>query len=302
MELSIIIVSFNTSKLLDQCLSSLKESVISDGLQDKTEIIVIDNNSKDGSVEMVQKKYPHVVLIQNKDNLGFSRANNQGIIKAAGEKIMLLNSDTQLRKKSLKSLLNLLDSSRIIGVIGPKILNTDRTLQYSTGYFPTLSKVFCWMWFLDDVWLINRYIKAYHMENDVFYKKNRYVDWVTGAALLFKKKITEKAGLLDEKIFMYGEEVEWCYRIKKTGYQIIYSPIISVFHYKGSSGEGKTAGIMEEFKAIVYFYQKHLPSWQMPILRFLLISGALLRIILFGIIHLNPKQISKYAKAIQLVG
>ncbi len=302
MELSIIIVSFNTSKLLDNCLSALIKSIKSDELQGKTEIIVIDNNSRDDSVEVVQRKYSRVMLIQNKENLGYSRANNQGIIKASGEKIMLLNSDAQLKEKSLKSLLDLMDSSPIIGVIGPKILNTDGTLQYSLGFFPTISKVFCWMWFLDDIPLLNRFIKAYHTENRIFYEKKKLVDWVTGAVLLFRKKVIEKAGLLDEELFMYGEEMEWCYRIKKAGYQIIYSPIISVFHHKGSSGEGKTAGILEEFKSIIFFYQKHMPLWQMPIIRFLLISGALLRIIIFGIIHLDTKLISKYAKAIQMVG
>ncbi len=302
MELSVIIVSFNTSKLLDNCLSSLIKSIKSDELQGKTEIIVVDNNSNDGSIEMVQKKYPQVVLIQNKDNLGFSRANNQGIRRAKGDKIMLLNSDTQLKDQSLNLLLDFIDNSPLIGALGPTILDTDGSLQYSAGFFPTLPKVFCWMWFIDDIPLFNRIIKAYHLENRIFYEKKRIVDWVTGAVLLFKKKVIEKAGLLDEKLFMYGEEVEWCFRIKKAGYQIIYSPIISVFHRKGSSGEGKTPGIVEEFKAIIYFYEKHMPSWQMPILRFLLISGALLRIILFGIIHLDAKLISKYAKAIQMVG
>ena len=118
-----------------------------------------------------------------------------------------------------------------------------------------------------------------------------------------KQEVIEKVGLLDEAIFMYGEEVEWCYRIKQAGFQVVYTPETNIIHFKGESSEEKlNAGIIAEFKGILYFYKKHKSFWQQYLLRLILKFGALLRILLFGIIMRHPKKADLYAKAYQLVG
>ena len=159
------------------------------------------------------------------------------------------------------------------------------------------------MSFLDDIPLIAKAVKPYHMENKNFYKMDQEVDWVSGACFMVRRKAIERAGLLDEKIFMYGEEMEWCYRIKKSGYEVFYTSTAEIFHYKGGSSDNpETSGIDQEFSSLIYFYREHKPFWQMPILKGLLMFGALLRIGLFGIIRKYPTRIAIYAKAFKMVG
>lgn len=302
MELSIIIVSYNTSKLLQVCLQSVVKALSFGHLGKKSELIVVDNASTDDSVTMVRSQFPKVLLICNKKNLGFARANNQGINKSQSKYVLLLNSDTEISQDSLNSLIKLAEKEKKIGIIGCQLLNKDGSIQQSVGYFPTLWKVFFWMSFLDDVPGLTEFIKPYHVVHKEFYKKFHEVDWVTGAFILAKREVIDKAGLLDERIFMYGEEVEWCYRIKKEGYKVYYYPVTSVYHHKGGSGAGKDSGIIEEFAYLLYFYSKHMSSWRTEILRIILLFGALLRFLLFGIIMRNSKKASFYAKALKMVG
>ncbi|MCJ7740906.1 glycosyltransferase family 2 protein [Candidatus Microgenomates bacterium] len=303
MKLSIVIVSFNTCGLLEKCLNSVYQSIAAGGLSASTEVIVVDNASRDGSLQMVEEKFPKVRLIKNKKNLGFAAGNNQGIKSAKGDYYLLLNSDTELLKDTLKLLLGEMEKNASLGVVGSKLLNKDNTIQPSAGFFPDLTRVFLWMTFLDD--LLSRFvaIHPYHVENGNFYDKKQEVDWVTGACFLISRKAVEKAGLLDEGIFMYGEEVEWCYRIKKAGYQVEYFPQASIYHYKGQSAvRAEGAGIDQEYLAVIYFYKKHQPSWKLPIVKLLLALGALLRLFVFGIIGRYRGRVSFYAKALKMVG
>lgn len=303
MKLSVIIVSFNTRELLEKCLTSVYQSIVAGGLSQDSEVIVVDNASRDASPQMIEKKFPQVRLIKNPKNLGFAAGNNQGIKSAKGDYYLLLNSDTVLRKDTLKLLLGEMKKNASLGVIGCKLLNKDNTIQPSAGFFPDLTRVFLWMTFLDD--LLSRFlsIRPYHVENRNFYHKIQEVDWVTGACFLISRKAVEKAGLLDEKIFMYGEEVEWCYRIKYAGFRVEYYPQASIYHYKGqSSVKSEGAGIDQEYLAIIYFYKKHQQGWKLPAVRLLLASGALLRLFVFGIIGRYRGRVSFYAKALKMVG
>lgn len=300
-KISIIIVSFNTSSLLLNCLAALYKAIQFAHLTDKSEVIVVDNASYDGSSQKVAERFPFVSLIQNKENAGFAKANNQGIRYAKGEYVFLLNSDTEITKDALAHLLTSAESQENLGAIGARLLNFDETFQPSLGFFPHLAKIFFWMSFIDDIPFLLPIIKPYHVESGKFYEKFQEVDWVSGACVLVTRAAIQKVGVLDENIFMYGEEVEWCYRMKKAHFRILYTPTALVFHKKGSSGEGKHAGIGEEFSSLEYFYSKHKSGWERHILKILLIGGALLRIIVFGIIMRNPKKATVYAKAIQLV-
>lgn len=288
MDLSVIIVSFNTKELVEQCLNSVFK--FTKGI--KFEVIVVDNASTDGSIELVKKKFPQVKLILNDLNLGFSKANNRGIKKAKGKFIFLLNSDTYLLENSFYKLLNNVRSRSMLGVIAPQLLNVDRSFQQSAGYFPHLPQIFYWMSFLDDL-PGGAHLKPYHIDHDSFYREGHEVDWVTGAALLISKKAINSAGLLDQRIFMYGEDVEWCFRIKKAGFKIYFSPITQIVHIgRGSDQKIPMRALIGEYKGLIYFYKKHKSKIALQILKVFLKIGALVRITVFGV--LGRKELSKY--------
>lgn len=292
MQLSVIIVNWNTKKLLEACLSSIYKFT-----KDVTfEVIVVDNGSEDGSQAMVKTKFPQVKLILNKENLGFTKANNQGIKIAKGEYILLLNSDTYLVENSLKKLVAKAKSIDNLGALGPKLLNEDRTIQQSAGFFPHLPQIAYWMSFLDDL-PGGAILRPYHIDHDSFYQKDQEVDWVTAAAILVKKRVIGRVGALDENIFMYGEEVDWCFRIKRENFKVFYSPSAKIVHIgRGSSGKISQNAILGEYKGIIYFYQKHRTFLALQIARLLLKIGALARMVIFPL--LGKSQVAKfYAEA-----
>lgn len=298
--LDVIIVNHNTKNLLANCLSHLYKSLKYADLENKAQIFVVDNASTDRSLEMVRENFPRIKLIINKNNAGFAKANNQVLRKSQAKYILLLNSDTRLNENCLLRLMEVMEKDSRIGVIGPKLLNSDGSLQPSAGFYPNLWRVFCWMFFIDDLPFIQNFISAYHLQTKGFFEKVQETDWVSGACLLVSLKAVEKGGTLDENIFMYAEEVEWCYRLEKAGFAILFYPKAVCIHLKGASGAGSHAGIVEEFKSLQYIYQKN-HHGQLPLLKFLLRCGALLRLILFGIIRRHQDKVKLYAKAFQAV-
>lgn len=298
-QLSIIIVSFNTKKLLEECLSSVFTSLKSGDLTKYSEIIIVDNASVDGTQNMIKKKYPQVRLITNSNNIGFGAANNIGIKEAKGDFILLLNSDTKLFPLTIKSSIDELIKNKA-DVLGPALLNPDNSIQQSAGYFPNIIRIFTWMLFLDNLPFFYNFIKPYHVKKESFYKSIHWVDWVTGAYFLAKRNVFAK-NLFDPKVFMYVEEVELCYRIKKQGFKILYSEIPTLLHLKGGSGSGQIAGIKEELYGIEYFYRKHSNYLTFLVVKLLLTLGALLRIIIFGIILKSEKRKKYYQEYLKLV-
>lgn len=301
MELSIIIVSYNTSGLLRKCLTKVYKSLSFTKIEKVSEVIVVDNASNDDSVSMIQKNFRKVIVIKNQENLGFAKANNQGMKKASGEYILLLNSDTEIENGALENLLSIIKSDGSIGVVGGKLLNLDLSIQPSCGFFPSVAKIFYWMFFLDDLPFLDSFLKPYHMENKSFYEETQQVDWVSGACFMLRREIIKQIGFLDEKIFMYGEELEWCFRIKKAGYLIVYTQVARIVHHKGASTKKVEGGIIEEFQAILYIYKKHKSACQLALVRVFLMFGALLRILIFGIIGKYKTRRSLYAKVFKLV-
>ncbi len=295
MDLSVIIVNWNTKKLLENCLKSIfkfTEDV-------NFEIIVVDNGSEDDSPNLVKEKFPQVKLIPNKENLGFTKANNQGIKIAKGKYILLLNSDTYLIENSFKKLVGEANKRKNLGALGPALLNENRSIQQSAGFFPHLPQVFLWMTFIDDL-PGGSALKPYHVDHDSFYMRGREVDWVTAAAILVAKSVIKRVGPLDEKIFMYGEEVEWCYRIKKAGFTNFFSPTTKIVHIgRGSSQKIPTRAYIGEYKGIIYFYAKHRGKFSLQIARLFLKIGALARILIFGL--LGRKELaSSYAEVFKV--
>lgn len=285
-ELSIIILSYNTKELLDVCLTSIFTNT--KGLT--FEVIVVDNASNDGSAELVKKKYPQVLLTQNKENLGYSAGNNLGIKKAQGEFVLLLNSDTQIIGDSLRSMVEFAKDDKNIGILGPKIVNPDESPQKSVGSFYSLGNIILAMFG-------GERLGFGRQSPDKFC----FVDWVSGACLMIRREVLEKIGRLDEKLFMYMEEVELCFRAKKKGILTAFFPKALIMHKNlGSSQSGKTGAVLNIYKGLLYFYAKYYPAWQLEILRLVLKLKSTLLYGLGKIIN-NNYLVSTYGQALEIL-
>lgn len=304
-DLSIIIVSTNIEDLLRKCLKSIVPAI--KGIN--VEVIVVDNASKDATPDMVAKEFPWVKLIRKHENHGFGENNNYGMEIAKGRYVLLLNSDTEIIDKDVfKGMVTWMDENPGVGLTSCALVNPDKkTFQGTGGSFPTLFKVFMWMAFLDDIPGIDNLIKPYHPmhsyspldKNEKYFKKMHEQDWVTGAFFMIRKTAMDAAGLFDTDFFLYVEEVELSFRIKKAGWKVWYLPQWKTLHYGMITNGSENATVME-MQNLVLFYKKHYPKWQLPILRLLLKLGALSRIVIFGI--LSGSKVAKiYAKAYRLI-
>ena len=223
------------------------------------EIIVIDNNSSDGTVEMIKQKFPQVNLISLNKNTGFAYANNLGIKRAKGDYILLLNPDTQFKEDTLSVIAKKLESDNSIGILGCKLLNTDKSLQPSVRNFPTIASQLVILLKLHYIFpfLLNNYLNK-HFD----YSKEQEVDQVMGAFFCVKKEVFDTIGLLDENYFIWFEEVDFCYRAKKAGYKVLYTPKISVIHYGGQSFAQQMAFKKQWwfFKSALRYFKKRIAN------------------------------------------
>lgn len=287
--LSIIIVNFNTPDLTIECVEKINKHTKNINF----EIVIVDSNSSDGSFEILSNKFKNIEkikVVKMRENLGFGMGNNFGVENSTGENILFINSDAFVNDNAIKTSLDYLLKNKNIGIVGPMLLNKDGSIQATGGYFPNLLNVFSWMT-IQDLPLIDYLIKPFHphktklkTKNDNFYFEERELDWVTAAFLMTKRDVFEKVKGFDKDYFMYTEEVDLCYKIKKLGFKVVYIPDAKVTHLGGASST-KEFAVISEFKGIKTFFKKHHPSWQMPILKFLLKIGSLLRAIVFGIIE-----------------
>lgn len=231
MQLSIIIVNFNTKDILKNCLDSAMKN--SEGVD--YEVIVVDNASSDGSQDLVRKEFSRVKLICNRENLGFAKANNQGIKAAKGKYLLLLNSDTILLDKVLVKALSFIEDRKDAGIVGCKVLNPDRTLQFSCYHFPGFMMEL--LFFTKDIIKSGNNPFAYYRYMKYWdHGTIRKVDCLAGCFLLIKKEVFDEAGYLDEKFFMYHEDSEFCLRVKRrTKYKVYYYPEPEIIHFGGMS-------------------------------------------------------------------
>ena len=265
-DLSIVILNWNVCDLLERCLASLRSDRFT------LEIIVVDNASHDGSVTMVQTKYPQVTLIANTQNRGFTGGNNQGIAAAHGRYIMVLNPDTEVIGTALDRLVAYLDEHPAVGAIGPQLLNPDRSVQSSRRRFPTLATAF-----FESTWLQGlaprRLLTHYYMD-DVPATTPHAVDWLNGACTVFRREVLDRVGVYDaQNFFMYSEELDLCRRVKEAGWQIVYLPEAQIIHYVGKSSEQVVAARHIYFQTSkVHYFRKWHGSFQANILRLFLLS------------------------------
>ncbi len=274
--LSVIIVNWNTSELLRQCLTSLYGNLPLEPI----EIIVVDNGSSDESVEMIKNNFPDVVLIRNKDNLGFAKANNQGMKISKGKYLALLNTDTQIDHDVFGQLINYLEHNSATGIVGPRLKNSDGSLQFSFGHLPSLWGIFAQQGLpLHAIPLLKRFLPTLLDTNKNQYNYTHKVGWVKGACFVIRRKVYEKIGGLDEKVFMYMEEVEYCKRAWDCNYEVNYYADVSVWHLeRGSSKDGKRGSILGIYKGIYNYYKTHKPKWQLYAVTGILRFGAIIRL------------------------
>ena len=254
MKLSIVIVNYNVKYFLDQCL----HAAIKAGDKVSSEIIVVDNNSVDGSCQMVAEKYPDVILIANTENLGFSKANNQAIRIAKGEYVLLLNPDTVVEEDSFLRIIEFMDKTPDAGGLGVKMIDgRGRFLPESKRGLPTPEVAFWKMFGFSKLFPHSRRFGQYHLgylDNN----QTHEVDVLAGAFMLLRKATLEKVGLLDEDYFMYGEDIDLSYRITKGGYKNYYFPETTIIHYKGESTKKGSINYVKVFyNAMIIFAGKH---------------------------------------------
>ncbi|MCS7282934.1 MAG: glycosyltransferase family 2 protein [Anaerolineae bacterium] len=252
-DLSVLIVNWNVRDLLRRCL----RSVLVNSPSCQLEIIVVDNGSTDGSVEMVRTEFPQVLLIANPDNRGFPAANNQGLAVARGRYVLLLNPDTEVVGNALETMIAFADAHPDVGVVGPQLLNPDGTIQSSRRRFPTLATAIfesTWLQPYAPRRLLTRYYVLDRPDGEI-----QDVDWVTGAALMARREAIEQVGPLDEGFFMYSEELDWCRRFRDAGWRVVYLPTAQVVHYGGKSSEQVLPARHIHFQAskIRYFRKYH---------------------------------------------
>jgi GT2 family glycosyltransferase len=228
-DVSIVIVNWNTINLLKDCI----QSIIENARQSAYEIIVVDNGSQDGSVEMVKQHFPAVILLENRENVGFVKANNQGFARCKGRYVLLLNSDTVILDHAIEKTIQYIDTDNQIGAVGCKLLYPDRSFQNSCFRFPSitgslLNAIGLPQMFPGLNW--DRYGKA-----DRLWTTPTQVDCVMGSFMLIPRAYLKEIGYFDETFFMYAEETDLCYRIKRQGKKVVYFPGASIIHYFGGS-------------------------------------------------------------------
>ncbi len=257
MEISVVIVNYNVKHFLEQCLHSVYKSLEQlDG-----EVFVVDNNSVDGSCQMVKQKFPEVCLIENKDNVGFSKANNQAIKLCKGKYILLLNPDTFLQEDTLAKCVDFCNAHPNAGGLGVKMIDgKGEFLPESKRSLPTPEVSFYKIFGLSSLFPKSKLFGKYHLgylDKD----SNHKVEILAGAFMMLRKSVLDEVGVLDEAFFMYGEDIDLSYRIIKAGYDNYYFSDTTIIHYKGeSTKKGSINYVMVFYKAMIIFANKHFSS------------------------------------------
>jgi N-acetylglucosaminyl-diphospho-decaprenol L-rhamnosyltransferase len=305
-DLSIVIVNWNVSDLLRSCLQSIAAGSVlasdrpatgtvrprrtprpsltstlqsspepADPTLPTVEVIVVDNRSTDGSVGMLRREFPWVQVIANEENVGFIKGSNQGIRVSQGRYVLLLNPDTEVLGDALCVMMDYMEGHPQVGALGPQLRYPDGSVQPSRRRFPTLATAFLESTILQQWFPRNRVLDRYYIsdqrDDDI-----QEVDWVTGACVLLRWEAVEQVGLLDESVFMYSEELDWCRRAKSGNWRVVYLPIAQVVHHEGKSSEQAVAARHIHFQeAKIHYFRKHHGRWAGAILRlFLLLTYA----------------------------
>jgi len=273
LDLSVVIVGWNAKHYLELCLQSLADAPP----RRSTEIIVVDNASVDGSSEMIQERFPNVKVIRSEENLGFARGNNVAVRQCRGRYIALVNPDVIVFPGCLDALADFLDQNPKVGNAGPRVLNPDMTMQSTCRRFPTLWNNFCSSVGLATKFKNSRFFAGEHM----FYfphDRTLTVDVLVGCFSVIRRETFAQVGLLDEDLFIYGDDVDWCRRCWKAGWQVVFVPAGRAIHDRGKI----TAGYPVRFavaqqKSVLIYWRKHHGFWGVTGIRTIMLFHHLAR-------------------------
>lgn len=230
-DVSVIVVSYNARSLLPGCIGSIVGRD-DDGLD--VEIVVVDNDSSDGTAAFVRDRYPEVRVVEAGRNGGMAAGSNVGMRHATGRLFLLLNSDAELRDGALRTMVDILDANPGVGMVGPRLLNDDGSLQRSARSFPTVWRLATEFWMLRKLAPRSRALNAFYC-GGFDHATERDVDWLTGACMLVRRSDVERIGLMDESYFMFSEEVDWAWRMREAGLAVRFVPAAEVVHLGGGS-------------------------------------------------------------------
>lgn len=300
--LTVIVLSFNTKDITDECLTRLKKAkkYSEEELKNEVEVIVVENASEDGSLEMIKSKHDWVRLIVSKTNTGFSGGNNIGMKASINPFILLLNSDAYVEDDSLYKALKYFEENSECDLLGPQLRFADGRLQPSAGFLPTPLNTVLWISGLALLPGMESLTSPIHSKNLNFYRNIREVEWVMGAFMMLRRQVYEKTMGFDESIFMYGEEVEWCKRIKDKGFKTYYVPTFEITHLdKASSKFMLEKPLLNEIKGIVRYFHQHYKS-SYPFVQIIMYISLLLRAIAFTLLG-NSQRRKAYTEALKVL-
>jgi len=253
MDLSIIIVTYKSERVIKDCLKSIYENT--KGID--FEVIVLDNDSQDKTVEIIKNNFPQVDLVEIEENLGFSKGVNLGIKKSRGEAVLLMNPDMIVLSNTINKSLRHLNSDKDIGILGCKFVYPDYKLQASFGNYPTNFTELLYSTSLYKIFPYGKIIPQNFLSREK-YSKTQTVDWVSGGFMMIKRKVIEKIGGLDERFFMYLEDVDYCKRVKMNEFDIVYFPEVKVIHYHMESAKKDySRAIINEAKSLNLYFKKY---------------------------------------------
>lgn len=295
MDLSIIILSYNTKDITNECLNRLQVSVnrCQRKLKNKIEVIVLDNASKDSSAEMIKKNHSWVKLIESKINTGYSKGNNIAFKKTKHEVVLFMNSDVFVEDDSITKALEYFKDKNP-DILGIKLTFENGSLQPSAGELPNPLNIIFWILGLGQLY------NPFHPKAKEYFSENRQVGWVMGAFFMIKKSVFNQIGGFDERIFMYMDEVDLCKRAQKQGFKVFYTPSVSVVHLHRASSKDNTDKVFAlEIKGVSMYLKKYYASYY-PIVKIFLIMGLVLRVIAFSLL-LKTSRARAYLEGLSYV-
>jgi N-acetylglucosaminyl-diphospho-decaprenol L-rhamnosyltransferase len=259
MDLSLILVSYRSREPLLACLRALRTDARAAGIH--TETVVVDNNSRDGTIEALSAEFPDARLIANRENVGYARAVNQGLAATTAPFALVLNPDCTVHAGALRALLDHAAAHPRAGLVGPKILNPDGSLEYSARSFPDhLTFLFNRYSLLTRLFPGNRFSRRYLL-TDWDHASVREVGWISGACMLARRAAVEQVGGMDEAFFMFNEDVDWCHRMKPAGWAVTYEPAAVVVHHIGASRSRVAARVIwGRHLGMIHYFHKHHPT------------------------------------------
>jgi hypothetical protein len=279
--LSIVVVTWNAKAYVEECLQSLVNDK-----QILTEIVVVDNASSDGTPELVHRQFPEVKLIRNSQNLGFAKANNIGIRAASGTYLALVNSDVVVPPGCLGMLLSFMEAEPTVGIVGPQMIGSNGAVRRSCMRFPSLTNSVCRAVGLDRFPTLSRLVGG-QMMAEFSHERIANVEVLNGWFWMIRRAALDQVGLLDERFFIYGEDLDWCHRFRKAGWRLVFNPEARAIHYGGASSSAAPVRFyLEMQRANLQYWNKHHGKTASLINRLVVFFQHVLRLVGHGVTYL----------------